>query len=55
VIESWHIIYVDYAVFDALSPPGLRFAIRLVFVESLRKTVDFGRIFGFISQRLNEY
>jgi hypothetical protein len=54
LIVSWHEQYVDCAVLAGLSPPDVRFAIRLVFVESLSKTRQLRAKYRLISQRFNE-
>jgi len=55
LIVSQHDQYVDCAVLVALSPPGFRFAIQQVFIESRSKTRQFHLNSAFISQPLNEY
>jgi len=55
LIVSQHEQYVDCAVLFAPSPPGFRFAIRQVLVESRSKTRQVRLNTAFISQPLNEY
>jgi hypothetical protein len=55
LIISQHDQYVDCVGLVDLSPPGFRFAIRQVFVDSRSKTRQFCSNSAFISQPLNEY
>jgi len=51
LIVSQEVLYVKYAVLGVLSPPGLRFAIWAIFVESLWNNAKNGAL----SQQLNKY
>jgi hypothetical protein len=55
LIVRWHDQYIHYAVVAARSPPAVRFAIGLIFVELLSKTREFCWKYGVISLRFNEY
>jgi len=55
MIISWYGQYVHCAALAALSPPTVRYAIGLIFVELLSKTRDFYWKYGVISQRFYEY
>jgi hypothetical protein len=55
LIVSWHGEYVNCAIQCALSPPGFRFAIWPILIQSLWNNAQFQGKFRGIRSRLSEY